>query len=82
MSGGAGYVLSREALRRFIEDGLDKGACRKDDDGVEDGEAGKCLYDVGVKAMDSRDEIGQGRFFPFQPASHMEPGHNNKVITI
>ncbi|OQV17719.1 Glycoprotein-N-acetylgalactosamine 3-beta-galactosyltransferase 1 [Hypsibius exemplaris] len=79
MSGGAGYVLSREALRRFVEDGLDKDKCRKDHDGVEDGEAGKCLFDVGVKAMDSRDELGQGRFFPFQPASHMEPGHNNKT---
>jgi hypothetical protein len=81
MSGGAGYVLSREALRRFKEEGLDKGICRKDDDGVEDGEAGICLEKVGVKAMDGRDELGEGRFFPFEPSSHIKPGHMNGVRT-
>ena len=79
MSGGAGYVLSREALRRFIEDGLDKDKCRKDEGGVEDGEAGKCLHTVGVKAMDARDHTGHGRFFPFVPESHMRPGHMKNV---
>ncbi|OQV17718.1 Glycoprotein-N-acetylgalactosamine 3-beta-galactosyltransferase 1 [Hypsibius exemplaris] len=78
MSGGAGYVLSREALRRFIENGLNKNTCRQENTGYEDREAGACLVKVGVVAMDSRDELGRGRFLPFQPHTHVQPGHNNK----
>lgn len=74
MSGGAGYVLSKEALRRFIEDSLPyKDKCRQDNGGDEDVEMGKCLNNVEVKAIDTRDSYGRGRFFPMIPEHHIIP---------
>uniref|UniRef100_A0A6P7G9E9 Glycoprotein-N-acetylgalactosamine 3-beta-galactosyltransferase 1 n=1 Tax=Diabrotica virgifera virgifera TaxID=50390 RepID=A0A6P7G9E9_DIAVI len=79
MSGGAGYILSREALKRFVEKALpDKGKCRQDNEGAEDVEMGKCLAAVDVAAGDGRDPELRGRFFPFAPSHHLIPGHVDK----
>lgn len=76
MSGGGGYVLSREALRKFVEEALqsDKKCKINDFTGAEDAEMGKCLNNVGVLAGDSRDSLGRGRFFPFTPSTHLMGG--------
>ncbi|KAL3831301.1 hypothetical protein ACJMK2_023071 [Sinanodonta woodiana] len=74
MSGGAGYILSKEALQRFIEKGINNPAnCRQDEGGAEDLEMGKCLEKVGVKAGDTRDELQRERFHPFVPEHHLIP---------
>ncbi|GFR68833.1 glycoprotein-N-acetylgalactosamine 3-beta-galactosyltransferase 1 [Elysia marginata] len=63
MSGGAGYILSREALRRLVVNGILGKFCGPFT-GVEDLDIGRCLYTVGVEAKDSLDNFGLERFHP------------------
>nr|XP_040236327.2 glycoprotein-N-acetylgalactosamine 3-beta-galactosyltransferase 1-like [Anopheles coluzzii] len=70
-SGGAGYVLSREAVRRFNEQALgDVQHCSAAYD-TEDLEMGKCMESVNVTAGDSRDSLGRKRFLPMEPVFHL-----------
>lgn len=65
-SGGAGYVLSREALRRFGEEAPSKSSCPKDGT-VEDYDISSCLQKIGVKLGNSSDSLGRNRFNCFSP---------------
>ncbi|TFJ95368.1 protein CapI [Platysternon megacephalum] len=69
MSGGAGYVLSKEALRRFVE-GFRTQVCSHTTS-VEDLALGQCMEKMGVRAGDSRDAAGRETFHPFGPESHL-----------
>uniref|UniRef100_A0A1A8IG10 N-acetylgalactosaminide beta-1,3-galactosyltransferase n=1 Tax=Nothobranchius kuhntae TaxID=321403 RepID=A0A1A8IG10_NOTKU len=69
MSGGAGYVLSREALRRFVE-GFTNKLCTHTTS-VEDLAMGQCMEKVGVLAGDSRDTSHRETFHPFVPEQHL-----------
>lgn len=69
MSGGAGYVLSREALKRFV-DGFRTNACTHTTP-VEDLALGQCLEKMGVLAGDSRDTLQRETFHPFVPEHHL-----------
>ncbi|KAJ8354491.1 hypothetical protein SKAU_G00220580 [Synaphobranchus kaupii] len=73
MSGGAGYVLSKEALRRFVE-GFRVGKCTHFSS-IEDLAMGKCMEAMGVEAGDSRDKKKRETFQPFTPQNHL-----NKVL--
>lgn len=65
MSGGAGYVLSKEALRRFVK-GFDTGECTFYSD-LEDVAMGKCMETMKVEPADSRDVKGRQTFHPYPP---------------
>ena len=57
--GGPGYVVSREALRRFAA--REKGLC-DDDLGAEDIKFGRCMELLGVKIGNTRDSMNRRRF--------------------
>lgn len=68
--GGAGYVISKESLRRFGAVGFDSPECRKD--GLNSDVAiGACLKTLGVTMGDSVDEKGRSRFHHFTPETHL-----------
>ncbi|XP_037540413.1 glycoprotein-N-acetylgalactosamine 3-beta-galactosyltransferase 1-A [Nematolebias whitei] len=69
MSGGAGYVLSKEALKRFVE-GFRTKVCVHTTP-VEDLALGQCLEKMGVLAGDSRDTLHRETFHPFVPEHHL-----------
>ncbi|XP_042347958.1 glycoprotein-N-acetylgalactosamine 3-beta-galactosyltransferase 1-A [Plectropomus leopardus] len=69
MSGGAGYVLSKEALKRFVE-GFRTKVCAHTTP-VEDLALGQCLEKMGVLAGDSRDTLHRETFHPFVPEHHL-----------
>ncbi|XP_061893676.1 glycoprotein-N-acetylgalactosamine 3-beta-galactosyltransferase 1-B-like isoform X3 [Entelurus aequoreus] len=69
MSGGAGYVLSKEALRRFVG-GFKSKVCTHTSS-VEDLAMGQCMEKVGVLAGDSRDTLQRETFHPFVPEQHL-----------
>lgn len=73
-SGGAGYVMSREAVRRFIIESLpDPSKCSAKDNGAEDWELSVCMSNVQVYAGDARDRFQRETFFPFYPRAHLFP---------
>lgn len=69
MSGGAGYVLSKEALKRFVQ-GFNTKVCTHTSS-VEDLALGQCMEKMGVLAGDSRDTLHRETFHPFVPEQHL-----------
>ncbi|MBN3298025.1 C1GLT galactosyltransferase, partial [Amia calva] len=69
MSGGAGYVLSKEALRRFVE-GFRTGQCTHFTS-TEDVGMGTCMEAMKVEAGDTRDKYKRESFQAFSPETHL-----------
>lgn len=78
MSGGAGYVLSKEALKRFVN-AFKEEKCTHSSS-VEDLALGKCMENINVKAGDSRDTSGKETFHPFVPEHHLIQGYLPKTF--
>ena len=71
-SGGAGYAISKEALRRYGN--RPTGLCANDS-GAEDVEIGHCMEKLGVLTGDSRDILNRSRFHCFGPGTHLGGGY-------
>lgn len=61
LSGGAGYVMSREAFERLYV-ALKRGKCMNT--GVEDKDVSECLTRIRVRLESGVDELGRERFHP------------------
>jgi len=85
MSGGAGYILSREALRKLVVDGfsspsneIQKSCQVKQNTGSEDVNLGRCLEKLNVHFVDSRDFRERHRFLPDRLYSFFQLERNMK----
>lgn len=67
-SGGAGYVISKEALKRF---GTKREGLCVTDGGTEDVDFGNCMANLGVNLGNSTDALGRSRFHCFDPTLHL-----------
>ncbi|XP_062134744.1 glycoprotein-N-acetylgalactosamine 3-beta-galactosyltransferase 1 [Drosophila sulfurigaster albostrigata] len=82
MSGGASYVLSREALRRFMKQayGFDQICPEARKMGIEDFYMGICLQNVGVHLIDSTRAMADDdkpKFFPLNVESFLYNGNES-----
>ncbi|BHF58795.1 hypothetical protein SprV_0100175000 [Sparganum proliferum] len=69
-SGGAGYVLSRGALKLLVESAIDKHpTCPTYDEDKEDVKMSVCGVAVGVKLFDALDNLGKNKFNWVSPES-------------
>ncbi|KAL5112107.1 Glycoprotein-N-acetylgalactosamine 3-beta-galactosyltransferase 1 [Taenia crassiceps] len=81
-SSGAGYVLSRAALKLVAEAILkEEPGCRKRG-GAEDVNLGVCAEAVGVKMVDSLDEYNREAFHPFCPNAIFDRTYMDRVSWI
>ncbi|XP_071051380.1 glycoprotein-N-acetylgalactosamine 3-beta-galactosyltransferase 1-like [Onthophagus taurus] len=84
MYGGSGYVLSKETLRKYIEESLnDPNLCFNPDvEKNEDMYIGKCLENVGVKMVYTHDDFGRERFLHNHLINIFKEWGVNKLIFI
>ena len=70
-SGGSGYVISKEALKRFGSRKPNARPCKVNYGGAEDVMFGRCMEYLGVKVGESRDRMGRSRFHAMDAGTHL-----------
>lgn len=73
-SGGAGYVLSKQALFRLATLGYGNPELCNTRGADEDVEMGRCMQNLDVRVVDTRDASGRNRFHAYSAAMHLGGG--------
>ena len=68
-SGGAGYVLSRDTVKRFSQRYMSDIKFCRNNSGYEDVDIALCLNQINVFPGESRDRLGRERFHPLNYTS-------------
>ena len=76
-SGGAGYILSKGALKQFQRAANNPWKCPQKHF-AEDVAMGNCLAVYNIHPEDTRDNIGRQTFHPYNVEYHMIPGYITK----
>ncbi|KAK3578528.1 hypothetical protein CHS0354_007784 [Potamilus streckersoni] len=76
MSGGAGYVISKQGIKQLVQNGIRRNKCPvvKTEDNSElseDLEIGKCLESNQVPRLNSHDVYGRDTFHPYPVEQHL-----------
>ncbi|XP_041379385.1 glycoprotein-N-acetylgalactosamine 3-beta-galactosyltransferase 1-like [Gigantopelta aegis] len=69
-SGGSGFVVSKEALKRYGRAGSDPKVCRQTGTGGDEA-FGQCMGNLGVKLKNSTDRYGKSRFHCLDPHDYV-----------
>ncbi|KAK3596041.1 hypothetical protein CHS0354_032566 [Potamilus streckersoni] len=86
MSGGAGYVISRQSLKQLVQSGIRENKCpflthEEFTRLGEDRAIAECLEKVNVPRLISRDVFGRDTFHPYQIELHYLGGLPNTLFT-
>lgn len=70
-AGGAGYVMSKTALRKLVTEAIPNAdICKSGARGDEDWELALCMENVGVYPVNTLDQLHRERFLNFIPEAH------------
>uniref|UniRef100_A0AC35EZ23 Glycoprotein-N-acetylgalactosamine 3-beta-galactosyltransferase 1 n=1 Tax=Panagrolaimus sp. PS1159 TaxID=55785 RepID=A0AC35EZ23_9BILA len=73
---GAGYIFSREALRILAPKLDDPNICNQNSDAMDDLHISKCIFNLGIPFIDTRDFMGRYRMLTTFPYTHFIKGVN------
>uniref|UniRef100_A0A914QSN7 N-acetylgalactosaminide beta-1,3-galactosyltransferase n=1 Tax=Panagrolaimus davidi TaxID=227884 RepID=A0A914QSN7_9BILA len=74
MSGGSGVILTKAAINRLVPNFGNASICPQATSDNDDLELGICVQNLNIISVDTRDNQGRHRMFPWGPIDHIMKG--------